>query len=191
MKNVLEELKNQMLEAFVAAGFSADSVETSISRRPELCDFQCNSALKLAKDYGLSPMAMAEKVASVLNIQHEGNFTAQAQNPGFINITLGDAWLSNKMNAMSGDERLGCEPENVVKKIIVDFGGANVAKALHVGHLRSAVIGESLIRILRYKGHDVIGDIHLGDWGLQMGLVMEMLRSVEPDLPYLDRKSVV
>ena len=184
MKNVLEELKSQMTEAFKEAGFTSDSVEMSISRRPELCDFQCSSALKLAKAYDLTPMAMAEKVAAVLNQRVGALYTAQAQNPGFINVVLGDMWLSQKMNIMLGDDKLGCEAEENPKKIMVDFGGANVAKALHVGHLRSAVIGESLVRILRYKGHDVTGDIHLGDWGLQMGLVMEMLRSLEPELPY-------
>lgn len=182
--SVLNAIRKDLIDAFNDASYNRVSAEVSVSRRPELCDFQCNTALKLTGQYGKTSLEIAESVAEKLKDQHELHYDVSVQTPGFINITLTDAWLVNYLNSVLEDPCLGSEPAINPQKIIVDFGGANVAKALHVGHLRSAVIGESIIRLLRFKGHEVIGDIHLGDWGLQMGLVIEMLKSEQPDLPY-------
>src|SRR5688500_10654933 len=106
--------------------------------------------------------------------------------PGFINLVLSDEFLATHVQQIAADGRLGCEPVAEPEKIIIDYGGANIAKPLHVGHLRAAIIGESLKRLARFLGHDVLGDIHLGDWGLQMGMVISEIERRRPDLPYFD-----
>jgi arginyl-tRNA synthetase len=184
--SILNSIKENVLKAFEQASYGKDNIEVSLSRRPELCDFQCNSALKMSGEYGVSPIEIAQKVADQLNANCSDTYVAVAVAPGFINISLTNQWLAKKLNAIADDPQLGYEHASQPKKIIVDFGGANVAKSLHVGHLRSAVIGESLIRILRFTGNEVLGDIHLGDWGLQIGLVIEMLRLSQPDLVYFE-----
>ncbi|GAB6109911.1 arginine--tRNA ligase [Fusibacter bizertensis] len=188
--SILNAIRNDLIEAFNAASYHDVLAEVSVSRRPELCDFQCNTALRLAGLYKKTPLEIAQSVAEKLKMQRDTVYEVSVQAPGFINIALTGGWFVNYLNQMLKDPYLGSEPVAIPQKIIVDFGGANVAKALHVGHLRSAVIGESIIRLLRFKGHEVIGDIHLGDWGLQMGLVIEMLKSEQPDLPYFQFEEV-
>ncbi len=185
MKTMLHLLTQEVKTAFENAGYPSDNVEVSMSRRPELCDFQCNSAMRLAKQAGVKPLDIATQVADLLQ-DSDMIGTVEAQAPGFINLKISQACFVERLGTMTNTDKLGFEQTDKPKNIILDFGGANVAKSLHVGHLRSAVIGESLIRLLRFKGHQVTGDMHLGDWGLQMGLVIEKLRLEQPDLPYYE-----
>ncbi|MCK8060037.1 MULTISPECIES: arginine--tRNA ligase [unclassified Fusibacter] len=185
MMTVLQELSMITAQAFEEAGVSSRGVEVTYSRRPDLCDFQCSSAMKLAKESNEKPIVIARKVVEKLETNMAFK-TASAQMPGFVNLTLSDQWLAQKMNQLTSDKRFGCPLTQSQQKLLVDYGGANVAKSLHVGHLRSAVIGESLIRMLRFKGHHVTGDIHMGDWGLQIGYVIEMVRDEGLEPKYFD-----
>lgn len=184
MKKIAEQLAEQLQTAFAACGYEERFGTVSVSNRPDLCQYQCNGAMAAAKQYKKAPIEIARQIAA----KCEGNpmfEKFEAVTPGFINITLADSFLSKTLADMAAEEKLGVaigEPET----IIVDYGGANVAKPLHVGHLRSAVIGEAVKRMKRYMGNRVIGDVHLGDWGLQMGLVIEELRDRKPELAYFD-----
>lgn len=184
MKSMKESVAVLMKEAFVKCGFEERFGEVSLSNRPDICDYQCNSAMQLAKILGKAPIEIAKQIAEGF-VGHEA-IVVEAVMPGFINITIKKESLAGRLNEMSKEDKLGYEPVEPSKTIIIDYGGANVAKSLHVGHLRSAVIGESLKRIHKFGGHKVIGDIHLGDWGLQMGYVIEELRISNPELPYYD-----
>ena len=106
--------------------------------------------------------------------------------PGFLNLTLKKEFVGNYIKDMRADKKYGLEETNTPATIIIDYGGPNIAKPLHIGHLRSAIIGESVKRITKYIGHNVIGDVHLGDWGLQMGLVINELKIRKPELVYFD-----
>ena len=185
MEQILELLGNYVSEAFETAGYDRDLGKVTLSNRPDLCEYQCNGAMAGAKRFHKAPMMIAQDVAGVLE-GCDAFESVQAAAPGFLNLTLSSQLLSGFLNEMKEDERLGVPCSDNVKKIIIDYGGANVAKPLHVGHLRSAVIGESIKRILHFLGHETIGDVHLGDWGLQMGLIIAQLRCEEPDLPYFD-----
>ena len=185
MKQILAYLTEVAGKAFEEAGYEADLGKVTLSNRPDLCEFQCNGAMAGAKRYHKAPIMIAKDVAEKLNgscVFEEVSAVA----PGFINLKVSAALLAEFMNEMNADERLGVEETENPKNIIIDYGGANVAKPLHVGHLRSAVIGESIKRILRFMGNNTIGDVHLGDWGLQMGLIITEVRSRQPDLPYFD-----
>ena len=185
MKKILELISEEMQQAFEAAGYDPALGKVTISNRPDLCEYQCNGAMAGAKKYKKAPIMIANDVAAKLD---DSNVFAEvsAVAPGFLNLKITEAFLKNYLTGMSESEKFGLDmPENP-KKIIVDYGGPNVAKPLHVGHLRSAVIGESIKRICRYTGHDVIGDVHLGDWGLQMGLVITGVQERQPQLPYFD-----
>lgn len=186
MKKLLESLSEMAGEAFKEAGYDADLGRVSISSRPDLCELQCNGAMAAAKRYHKPPMEIAEAVAARLT-QSPAYDKAVAVPPGFINLDISEAFLSDYLAQMyiDRDGHLGIELTNPVK-ILVDYGGANVAKPLHVGHIRSAVIGDALKRMLRYMGNDVVGDVHLGDWGLQMGLVITEIRHRQPDLVYFN-----
>ena len=185
MKKILDLLSEEMGAAFEAAGYDAALGRVTISNRPDLCEYQCNGAMAGAKQYKKAPIMIANEVAEKL----AGNAAFQevvAVAPGFLNLKLSEEFLLDYLKGMESDAKFGLEvPENP-KKIIIDYGGANVAKPLHVGHIRSAVIGESIKRICRYAGHDVIGDVHLGDWGLQMGLVITGVQDRQPELVYFD-----
>ncbi len=184
MKKIIVQIAEEMKRAFVACGYEEKFGMVSVSNRPDLCQYQCNGAMAAAKQYKKAPIAIAEEI--VANCKEHPMFAEiTAVMPGFINISLSNSFVAEYLAAMSKEEKLGCELENP-KTIVVDYGGANVAKPLHVGHLRSAVIGESIKRIERYVGHHVIGDVHLGDWGLQMGLIVEELRDRKPELVYFD-----
>ncbi len=185
MKKILEALTEEMAKAFEAAGYDGSLGKVTLSNRPDLCEYQCNGAMAGAKQYKKAPIMIANEVAEKLTDSNVfGEVSAVA--PGFLNLKVSEGFLLDYLKGMEADAKFGLEmPENP-KKIIIDYGGANVAKPLHVGHIRSAVIGESLKRICRYAGHEVIGDVHLGDWGLQMGLVITGLQDRQPDLVYFD-----
>ena len=185
MKKILELLSEEMGRAFEAAGYDSALGKVTISNRPDLCEYQCNGAMAGAKQYHKAPIMIANDVAEKLK-DSEVFKEAAAVAPGFLNLKLSEEYLLEQLRTMAKEPKFGLEKPAKVKKIIVDYGGANVAKPLHVGHLRSAVIGESIKRINRYVGHEVIGDVHLGDWGLQMGLVIMGLKERKPDLIYFD-----
>ena len=184
--NTLSELiTKEMEQAFTAAGYDAKFAKVTVSNRPDLCEYQCNGAMAAAKTYKKAPIMIANDI--VANLQDSECFAqVDAVNPGFINLKLKASFVTAFLNEMAGNDTLGVEKEANPKTILIDYGGPNVAKPLHVGHLRSAIIGESVKRIMRFKGNDVTGDIHLGDWGYQMGLIITELEKRQPELPYFD-----
>lgn len=185
MKQLMELLQEELRAAFEKAGYDGKYGKVALSNRPDLCQYQCNGALAAAKEYRKAPIQMAEEVVNLL--KESATFQEiSAQKPGFINMVVADGFLADYVNAQAADERFGCEEAAEKKTIVIDYGGANVAKPLHVGHLRSAIIGESIKRTARYMGHKVIGDVHLGDWGLQIGLIITELRHRQPELVYFD-----
>lgn len=185
MKQLLEMISEEMGRAFEAAGYDAALGRVTVSNRPDLCEYQCNGAMAGAKKYHKAPLMIAQEVAA--SLQESNVFSeVSAVAPGFLNLKLTEKFLCEFLQGMAADEKFGMEPFAKKEKIIIDYGGPNVAKPLHVGHLRSAIIGESIKRICRYAGHEVIGDIHLGDWGLQMGLIIYELQLRKPELPYYD-----
>ena len=185
MKKIVDLIIEELKPAFTGCGYDEKYIRVTLSNRPDLCEYQCNGAMAAAKAYKKKPIDIASEV--VEHAKESPMFSEiNAVMPGFINIRLDETCLSNYVNELAQDEKFGLDAAEKPETIIVDYGGANVAKPLHVGHLRSAVIGESIKRIGRYMGHRVIGDVHLGDWGLQMGLIIEELRDRQPDLPYFD-----
>jgi arginyl-tRNA synthetase len=185
MEQILDLIGNYVAEAFETAGYDPELGKVKVSDRPDLCEYQCNGAMAGAKRYHKAPLMIAEDVAEILK-DTDAFEAVEAVRPGFLNLKLSGSFLSQYLSEMAADERLGAEKASEEKTVIIDYGGANVAKPLHVGHLRSAVIGESIKRILRFAGHKTIGDVHLGDWGLQMGLIITELKHRQPDLPYFD-----
>ncbi len=185
MKKILDVISDEMKKAFAAAGYDEQLGKVTLSNRPDLCEYQCNGAMAGAKQYKKAPIMIAQDVAKELeNSQVFAEVTAV--NPGFLNLKLSAEFLKNYLDQMAHDPKFGLDMPQKANKIVIDYGGPNVAKPLHVGHLRSAIIGESIKRIARYAGHEVIGDIHLGDWGLQMGLIITELEERNPDLVYFD-----
>ena len=185
MKKFLDLISEEMKNAFEAAGYDRELGKVTLSNRPDLCEYQCNGAMAGAKLYKKAPLMIAQEVAEKCQ-DSEVFLEANAIAPGFLNLKVKPGFVTAYLKDMSGDNKFGLEMPKQPKKIIVDYGGPNVAKPLHVGHLRSAIIGESIKRIARYAGHEVIGDIHLGDWGLQMGLIITELQERKPDLVYFD-----
>ena len=184
MKTILEQISETVSHGFEEAGYDASYGKVGISNRPDLCEFQCNGAMAGAKAYHKAPMDIAKDVLSKL--EGKSSFSSiEAAAPGFLNINVSDSFLSKFLNEMRSSERFGTDVKKS-ERIIVDYGGPNVAKPLHVGHLRAAIIGESVKRICRFMGNEVIGDVHLGDWGLQMGLIITELKYRKPELPYFD-----
>lgn len=185
MKKLLDLISEEMKKAFEAAGYDGELGKVTLSNRPDLCEYQCNGAMAGAKKYHKAPIMIAQEVAEKLaDSKVFGEVSAVA--PGFLNLKLAETFIKSYLNEMAQSEKFGLTKPVNPKKIIIDYGGPNVAKPLHVGHLRSAIIGESVKRICRYAGHEVIGDIHLGDWGLQMGLIMTELQKRHPDMVYFD-----
>lgn len=185
MQKILDQISDKMMAAFEAAGYDRALGKVTLSNRPDLCEFQCNGAMAGAKRYHKAPLMIAQEVAKELdNSEVFGEVSAVA--PGFLNLKIKEDFLKTYLNQMEQSEKFGLTMPQKPQKIILDYGGPNVAKPLHVGHLRSAIIGESIKRICRYAGHDVTGDIHLGDWGLQMGLIITELQERQPDLVYFD-----
>ena len=185
MKKIIDLIEAEVVKAFETAEIDTKFAKVSLSNRPDLCEYQCNGAMAAAKQYHKAPIMIANAVVEKLQ-ESECFAEVTAVNPGFINIKLSPAYLSEYLNGMQEDERLGCDKVEKPETIVIDYGGPNVAKPLHVGHLRSAIIGESVKRISKFMGHNVIGDVHLGDWGLQLGLIITELRERKPDLVYYD-----
>lgn len=185
MKKVIEILQEELSAAFEKAGYDKKYAKVGVSNRPDLCQYQCNGALAAAKEYHKAPIQMANEVVEFLK-DSESFKEIAAQAPGFINMSVSDRFLADYINKMATSETLGLDKAENPETIVIDYGGANVAKPLHVGHLRSAVIGESIKRTARYLGHKVIGDVHLGDWGLQIGLIITELKHRKPELVYFD-----
>ncbi|MBR6149100.1 MAG: arginine--tRNA ligase [Lachnospiraceae bacterium] len=184
MKKILDLIGNEIAQAFEAAGYDATLGKVTWSNRPDLCEVQCNGAMAGAKLYKKAPAMIANDVANKL-AECKAVKDVEVINPGFINMNISDDFLIDYVSKMSTSDKFGLEAVSS-KKMIIDYGGPNVAKPLHVGHLRSAVIGQCVKNLCRYMGDDVTGDIHLGDWGLQMGLIMTELRKRQPDLVYFD-----
>ena len=185
MEKFLDLISNEMKQAFEAAGYDRELGKVTVSNRPDLCEYQCNGAMAGAKLYKKAPIMIANDVADKCS-DSRVFAEVQAVAPGFLNLKIKGSFLADYLTQMEKEEKFGLEVPEKQKTIIVDYGGPNVAKPLHVGHLRSAVIGESVKRIARYIGHKVIGDIHMGDWGLQMGLVITEMKERYPDLVYFD-----
>ncbi len=185
MKKITELITDIVKNAFVTCNYSAEYGMATISNRPDLCQFQCNGALIAAKEYKKSPIAIASEVVSLLK-DHPDFKEVTCVMPGFINITVDDHFIIRYLNTMVHTDKLGCEEIGQSKTIIVDYGGPNVAKPLHVGHLRSAIIGESIKRVGKFLGYRMLGDVHLGDWGLQIGLIIAELKKRNPNLIYFD-----
>lgn len=186
MKTILELITEEIKRGFTDAGYDEKFAVCSLSNRPDLCEYQCNGALIAAKEYHKNPMDIATDIENKLkgsNVFLE----AKAVKPGFINLKIQGAFLADYVDSMRKDkERMGYDKVTLEKTIFVDYGGPNVAKPLHVGHIRAAVIGESIKRILKFAGNTVYGDIHLGDWGTQLGQIICELQDRKPDLPYFD-----
>ena len=185
MKRISDFIAEELAAAFEAAGYDRNYAKVTLSNRPDLCEYQCNGAMAGAKAYHKAPIMIAQDV--VAKLEGSGCFCdVQAVNPGFINLKLDERFVADYLDEMETDEDLGLNKTDNPKMIVIDYGGPNVAKPLHVGHLRSAIIGESVKRISRKMGHNVLGDIHLGDWGYQMGLIITELKERKPELPYFD-----
>ena len=185
MEDLMNLLQKELAGAFAAAGYDESLAVVTVSNRPDLCEFQCNGAMAGAKLHHKAPAMIAKDVAEKLAGSSVFSEVSVA-GPGFINLKVSGEYLADWLRQMSADPDLAVQKEKSPRTVIVDYGGANVAKPLHVGHLRSAIIGESLKRIIRFMGNRTIGDVHLGDWGLQMGLIIAMLEERKPDLVYFD-----
>ncbi|MHA1540718.1 MAG: arginine--tRNA ligase [Alphaproteobacteria bacterium] len=182
---IIQELKTKIKDAFEKAGYKID-VEIKFSDRPELSDFQCNDALKLAKKEKKNPREIADKI--VENLLSDDIFKkVSVDGPGFINIKMKNSFWIEQAKNMLGDSRLGISKAQNPQTVVVDYGGPNVAKPLHAGHLRASVIGESVKRIVRFAGNKTIGDAHFGDWGLQMGLVFAEIERRDIAPVYFDK----
>lgn len=184
MERILDLISDKMAQAFKDAGYDPAFGRVNVSNRPDLCEYQCNGALAAAKQYKCAPIKIAQEVIAQLDANDYS--LVEAVMPGFINLKLSGSFLQQYLEQMRTSEAFGLERSGEGKTIVVDYGGPNVAKPLHIGHLRSAIIGESLKRLYQYFGYHAIGDIHLGDWGLQMGLIIAELHERQPDLPYFD-----
>ena len=185
MKKILDLISEEMQQAFAAAGYDAELGRVTVSNRPDLCEYQCNGAMAGAKKYHKAPIMIANDVAEKLS-DSKVFAEVQAVAPGFLNLKIKNSFFTDYLKEMEKADKFGLDKPEKPMKIVVDYGGANNATHLHVGHIRSAVIGVSVKRILRYCGHEGIGDVHLGDWGLQMGLVITELKERKPDLVYFD-----
>lgn len=185
MEKILDLISEEMQQAFVRAGYERELGRVSLSNRPDLCEFQCNGAMAGAKKYKKAPIVIAEEVSRGLTESRVFSEVAVVA-PGFLNLKIKEEFVTEYLKKMEADAKFGLTMPEKPKKIMIDYGGPNVAKPLHVGHLRSAIIGESIKRICRFVGHDVTGDIHLGDWGMPMGLVITEIKERQPGLIYFD-----
>ena len=182
MKPILNQLTACVSAAFGAAGYDPSLGTVTVSDRADLCQFQCNGALGGARLHRKAPRAIAEDVAAIQ--RQDPRFSlVDVAGPGFINLSLTDATLLAGLAELAADPHLGVPQPETPETVVIDYGGPNVAKALHIGHLRSAIIGEAVKRLARVCGHRAIGDVHLGDWGTPMGLVITELRDRHPDWP--------
>ncbi|HVY98729.1 MAG TPA: arginine--tRNA ligase [Dongiaceae bacterium] len=183
LSSLLSEIAGR---AFAAEGLDPAFGKVTVSNRPDLAQFQCNGAMAAAKAAKQPPRAIAEKVAARLKGNPAFRDVSLA-GPGFINLAVTDAFLGEQMNRLRDDARLGLPPTAKPRTVVLDYGGPNIAKPMHVGHLRAGIIGDSLRRIYKFVGDETIGDVHMGDWGLQMGMLISELEIRRPDLPYFDK----
>ena len=185
MEKFIDIVTEEVKRAFADCGYDPALGKVTVSDRPDLCEYQCNGCLAGAKLYRKAPMTIAGEVSA--RLEGAGIFEeVSAAAPGFLNLRVSGTALASYLDRMSVQEKLGVEYGGKKETIVIDYGGPNVAKPLHVGHLRSAIIGECIKRLARFMGHEVIGDVHLGDWGLQMGLIIEELKDRKPGLVYFD-----
>ena len=185
MEKIISAITEKVTAAFQAAGYEERFGAVKVSDRPDLCQYQCNGAMSAAKQYHKAPILIANEIVKVLT--EDPLFSqAEAVAPGFINLSVGPEFLADYVRQMQKEPKFGLQPAEKPQTVVVDYGGANVAKPLHVGHMRPAVIGEAVKRILRYAGHTAIGDAHLGDWGTPIGLIITELKVRQPDLVYFD-----
>lgn len=186
MNKLIDVITEEVTKAFVACGYDAKYGRVTLSNRPDLCEYQCNGAMAAAKEYKCAPFMISDKIAEALS-SNAMFAMVESVKPGFLNMKISSEYLAGYLNDMQRDNgRFGCEEAKNPKTIMIDYGGPNVAKPLHVGHLRSAIIGESIKRIGKFMGHNMVGDVHLGDWGLQMGLIITELKLRRPELVYFD-----
>lgn len=191
MKSIRTQLTQLFTQAFTSRGLDAKFGNVTISDRPDLGHYQCNGALSGAKSIRRNPRDLAQEIINDVNMTAattygRGSLSFSMAGPGFINATLSDALLAQLTQEQALDSRLGCEPSPRPRTVVIDYGGPNVAKTMHVGHLRSSIIGDSLVRLHRFMGDTVIGDNHIGDWGTQMGMLLCEVKRRQPDLPYFD-----
>ena len=184
MEKILDIITEKVQAAFEKAGYDASFGRVTVSNRPDLCEYQCNGALAAAKQYKCAPIQIANAVVAQLDANDYD--LVEAVMPGFINLKLSGSFLAKYLEEMRTAADFGVEKIGAGKTIVVDYGGANVAKPLHIGHLRPAIIGEALKRLHKFMGYNTIGDVHLGDWGLQIGLIIAELQERQPNLPYFD-----
>lgn len=187
MEKILNVISKKVSDAFEAAGYDPAFGRVTVSNRPDLCEYQCNGAMPAAKRYHKAPIQIAGDVAAKLT-EDQSFSQVQAVAPGFLNLRLEPGFLAEYLERTRTVPRFGVEPDPEAGTVVIDYGGANVAKPLHIGHLRSAIIGESVKRIQRFFGNETVGDTHLGDWGLQMGLVIAELQDRQPSLCYFDER---
>ena len=188
MASLTAALTDLFSQGFEALDLPPSAGRVTVSNRPDLAQFQCNGALAVAKAARRPPREIAtEVVAQVHALSPEGLFASLSlAGPGFINISLSDRALAERAGTLIGDPRSGVQPAAQALTVIVDYGGPNIAKPMHVGHLRASIIGESIKRITRFAGHTAIGDVHMGDWGLPIGMLVSEIEALQPDLPYFD-----
>ncbi len=185
MTDLATQLAGACSAAFEAEGLEARWGAVKQSDRPELADFQCNGCMGAAKQAGMNPRELAAKIAPRL-ADHDAIDRVDIAGPGFLNITINNTALAKQAAFIAQDPKAGGGAAPDPEKVVIDFGGPNVAKPMHVGHIRSAVIGDTMVRLMRFLGDEVIGDVHLGDWGLQMGLLIIAVSDEQPDLAYFD-----
>jgi arginyl-tRNA synthetase len=185
MPSVSATLSDAVAAAFAAEGLPAEFGQVRSSDRPDLAQFQCNGAMPAAKAAAKPPRDIAQGVAARLEADKR-LAKVEVVGPGFINLDVTDAFLSEHVNALAGDPRLGCPKTDPARTVVLDYGGPNVAKAMHVGHLRASIIGDSLRRLFAFAGDRTVGDVHMGDWGLPMGMLIAEIARAHPDLPYFD-----
>lgn len=182
---LLSELSELFGDAFAGVGLDSSLGDVVPSQRPELAQFQCNGAMAGAKQAGRNPREIAAEVVATVGGDPRIE-KIEIAGPGFLNITVTDTTLAAAVEGMRGDDRLGVEPPSSSRSVIVDHGGPNVAKSLHVGHLRPAIIGQALKRAYAFAGYEALGDVHLGDWGTPMGQLIAELALRNPDWQYFD-----
>ena len=174
MSDLKRSLSEAAAAAFQAAGLSPDFGRVTASDRPDLADFQCNGALAAAKSAKRNPREIAVQVVDILKTDPR-LASVEIAGVGFINMRVSSDALSTRANEIAADPRAGAEPLAAPRRVLVDYAGPNVAKPMHVGHLRASIIGESVKRLYRFRGDDVVGDAHFGDWGFQMGLLISAI----------------
>ena len=182
--DIISETKSKIKEVLNKLGYKDDLILIHSSSRPELGQFQYNGAMQIAKSMKLNPVEIAKNIVEKLN-EYDCFENLNIAGPGFINISFNTKYLAKYLNEIQKDISLHIK-KYPKKKIFVDYGGPNVAKALHVGHLRSSNIGEALKRLAHLVGNEVTSDIHLGDIGRQSGMVIYGIREKFPELVYFD-----